>query len=97
VCKTHGPRVAKLLMKDAAAGALTLVVNDVTDAKTTAASAVGLKAAGVDQAVSPTAATGVILLFDATTKRPLRQVTVANTDGEIEMVIGLAIKEASAP
>ena len=40
---------------------------------------------------------GVLYLFDAKTKRPLHQVNVANSDREIEMVIELARKEATAP
>ena len=97
VCKANGPRVAKLLMKASRDGALAMIVNDVTDAQSTKKSAAALKAAGLEHAIGPASATGVLYLFDAGTKRALHQVTVANTDREIEMVLDLAKKEASAP
>ena len=97
VCKTNGPRVASLLMKASRDGGIAMLVNDVTDEQTAKKSRIALKAAGLDNAVGPASATGVLYLFDAKTRRPLHQVTVANTDREIEMTIELAKKEATAP
>ena len=94
VCKANEPRVAKLLMSD---GAIAMVVNDITDDEHARRSAVALKSAGLEHAIAAGAATGVLYLFDARTKRPLHQITVANTDREIQMVIEMAKKEASAP
>jgi len=95
VCKTHGERAGKAIMAANADGALQLVVNDMTSDATTKQSAVALKAVGLDRAMALYTATGVLYLFDAATKRPLAQVTVANTDQEIKMAIDLARKAAA--
>ena len=95
VCKAHGERAGKAIMAANADGALQLVVNDMTSDATVKRSAVALQAAGVDHAMAPYTATGVLYLFDAATRRPLAQVTVANTDQEIKMAIDLARKAAS--
>lgn len=95
VCKANGERAGKVLMAAAHDGTLVVVVNDLTDDKTTRASADMLKAAGVDKAMAPYMAVGVVYLFDATSKRALRQITIANTDQEISMAIAVARKEAS--
>lgn len=96
VCKTHGERAGKkVLMGAASDGSISVVMNDVTSEATAKHSAGELKTAGLDKAMEPFSATGVLYLFDAKTKRPLRQVTVANTDQEIQMTIDLAKKDAS--
>ena len=95
VCKANGPRVAKTVMGANADGGIAIVMNDLTTEATTRSSATELRAAGVEAAMAPYTATGVLYLFDARTKRPLRQVTVANTDDEIRMAIALARKQAA--
>jgi hypothetical protein len=97
VCKAHGERAGKAIMAANSDGALQLVVNDLTSDATAKRSAVALKAAGVDLAMAPYTATGVLYLFDAATRRPLAQVTVANTDQEIKLAIDLARKAAAHP
>lgn len=94
VCKANAERAGKVIMEAAADGTLQVVVNDITNDETTKASATVLKAAGVDRAMAPYMATGVLYLFDAATKKPLRQVTVANADAEIKQVLELAKKAA---
>jgi hypothetical protein len=94
VCKANAERAGKIIMEAAADGTLQVVVNDITNGDTTKASAVALKAAGVDRAMAPYTATGVLYLFDAASKKPLRQITVANADAELKQVLELAKKDA---
>lgn len=93
VCKNHGERAGKVLMGAVAEGSISVVMNDLTDELTAKHSAGELKAAGLEKAMAPFSATGVLYLFDAKTKRVLRQVTVANTDQEILLTIDLAKKD----
>jgi hypothetical protein len=92
VCKAHGPRAAKVLVED---GALAVIVNDLTDEASATKSQPALRAAGLDRAMTAYTAAGVVYLFDAKTKRSLGQVTVANTDREIKMVVEMAKKQAA--
>lgn len=93
-CKANGPRVAKAVMAASADGSLAIVMNDLTSDKTAKTSGTALKAAGVDAAMVPYTATGVLYLFDAATKHVLKQVTVANSNAEILMAIDAAKKAA---
>ncbi len=95
VCKANGPRVARTIAAANGDAAISIVVNDLTDAETTKRSLGALQAAGVEAAMEPYSATGVFYLFDARSKRPLRQVTVANSDDEIRTVIAMARKQVA--
>jgi len=76
-------------------GALLLVVNDLTSEATAKQSSIALKAAGVDHAMAPYVATGVLYFFDAATFKPIGQITVAHSDAEIKMVIDAAKHKAA--
>lgn len=95
VCKANGPRAGKALMSANEDGAIAVVMNDLTNAETAKASSAALRAAGVEAAMAPYTATGVIYLFDATSRKPLAQITVANSDDEIRMAIAMARKRAT--
>ncbi len=95
VCKTNGERAGKVIGAAAADGSMTIVVNDLTNDATAKKSQTDLKAIGFDKTMEAYSATGVIYLFDARTKKPLHQVTVANADAEIQMALDMAKKETS--
>lgn len=93
VCKANGERAAKAVM--AGGAALQIVINDRTSDETTRTSSAALKAVGLDRAMAPHTATGVLTYFDARTRRQLRQITVAASDDELQQVTRLALQEAS--
>jgi thiol:disulfide interchange protein len=88
VCKANGQRALGAFMENNKDGEISLVVNDVTDAETKKKSAFELKKLGITKAMKDYEATGVIYFFDAKTKKPITQITVANSDKEIAYVIG---------
>ena len=87
VCKGNGQRALGAFMENNKDGEISLVVNDVTDAETKKKSAIDLKKLGIIKAMKNYEATGVIYFFDAKTKKPITQITVANSDEEIAYVI----------
>jgi hypothetical protein len=96
VCKANGERAGRALMKASADGTIKVLVNDVTSEETIKKSIGDLRAAGLDKIMTSYTATGVLYFFDARTRRPLRQVTVANSDEEIRMVAELAKKDSAS-
>ena len=59
-----------------------LVVNDITNSQTFKKSADELKKSGLISAMEPYKASGIVYFFDAKTKKPLAQITMANSDEE---------------
>ena len=88
VCKANGQRAMGAFMENNKEGTISLVVNDVTSAETTKKSATGLSTNGLTDAMKNYKATGVVYFFDAKTKKPITQVTVANSNEEIAYVMG---------
>ncbi len=87
VCKGNGQRALGAFMENNKDGVISLVVNDVSNAETKKKSALDLKKLGIIKAMKNYEATGVIYFFDAKTKKPITQITVANSDEEIAYVI----------
>lgn len=92
VCKANGQRAMGAFMENNKEGTISLVVNDVTSAETTKKSAIGLSTNGLTDAMKNFKATGVVYFFDAETKKPLIQITVANSNEEIAYVMDEAKK-----
>ncbi len=88
VCKANGQRAIGAFMENNKEGKISLVVNDVTSAETKKKSAAGLSTNGLTVAMKNYKATGVVYFFDAKTKKPITQVTVANSNEEIAYVMG---------
>lgn len=95
VCVANGSRAVAAFTENNKNGEVQFIFNDVTDAATTKASLIELKKAGLDKAMENYKATGVCYFFDAKTKKPITQVTVANSDKELAYMMGVAIKSAS--
>ena len=88
VCKANGQRAMGAFMENNKEGTISLVVNDVTSAETKKKSEAGLSSNGLSDAMKSYQATGVVYFFDAKTKKPITQVTVANSNEEIAYVMG---------
>ena len=88
VCKANGQRAMGAFMENNKEGTISLVVNDVTSAETKKKSAAELSSNGLSDAMKNYQATGVVYFFDAKTKKPITQVTVANSNEEIAYVMG---------
>ena len=88
VCKANGQRAMGAFMENNKEGTISLVVNDVTSEETKKKSAAGLSTNGLSDAMKNYQATGVVYFFDAKTKKPITQVTVANSNEEIGYVMG---------
>ena len=95
VCVANGTRAVAAFTESNKNGEVQFVFNDLTNAETIKSSLLELKKVGVDKAMENYKATGVCYFFDAKTKKPLTQVTVANSDKELAYVTGEAIKSAS--
>jgi phage tail sheath gpL-like len=92
VCKTHGQRAFGAFMENNKEGAISIVLNDVTNAESKKKSSVELTKVGLNEAMSNYKASGVIYFFDAATKKPITQITVANSNEEIGYVMSEIIK-----
>lgn len=92
VCKANGQRAMGAFMDNNKDGAISLVMNDVTNEETKKKSAAGLSNTGLTEAMKNYRATGVVYFFDAKTKKPITQVTIANSNEEIAYVMGEARK-----
>jgi len=88
VCKANGQRAMGVFMENNREGTISLVVNDVTSAETKKKSATGLSTNGLTDAMKNYKAAGVLYFFEAKTKKPITQVTVANSNEEIAYVMG---------
>lgn len=88
VCKANGQRAMSAFMENNKDGIISLVMNDITSAETKKKSSAGLSTIGLTDAMKDYQATGVIYFFDAKTKKPITQITIANTTEEIGYVMG---------
>lgn len=86
VCKENGPRVEKdlmpMLMKDKN---VQIVVNNLSDDKSKAASQPMLEKAGVEKFAKKNTGTGMLYFIDAKSKKLLSSVSVAKPNKEIMM------------
>lgn len=94
VCKSNGERAMGVLMENNKEGIIQFVMNDMTNAETIKKSQTELDKAGISKAMKNYNATGVVYFFDATSKAPLTQVTVANSNEELAYVIAEVKKSA---
>lgn len=92
VCKANGQRAMEVFMENNKDGEIQFVTNDITNAETKKKSAEDLKKVGLETAMKNNKASGVVFFFDAKTKKPITQTTVANSNDEIAYVIGEAKK-----
>ncbi len=93
VCKAHGGRAMAAFEGNNKAGEIQFVMNDLSNAESTKKSASELAKFGLTKAIKPYKASGVVYFFDAKTKAPITQITVANSNEEIAMVMGLVLKD----
>jgi thiol:disulfide interchange protein len=92
VCKANGERAMGAFMENNKSGEIQFVMNDVSNAETSKKSAAELTKLGLTKAMLPYKASGVVYFFDAKTKEPLTQITVANSNEEIAMVVRMVLK-----
>lgn len=88
VCKAHGQRAMGAFMENNKDGAIQFIMNDLSNAESQKKSAIELKKAGISASMKNYKASGIAYFFDAKTKTPITQITVANTNDEIAYVIG---------
>lgn len=88
VCKTNGQRAMGAFMENNKDAAIQFVVNDITNAETVKKSAGEIEKAGLTAAMKNYKASGVVYFFNAKTKEPITQITVANSNEEIAYVFG---------
>ena len=88
VCKVNGERAMGAFMENNKDGAIQFVMNDISNAETTKKSATEVAKVGLTKAMENYKASGVVYFFDTKTKKPITQITVANSNEEIAYVIG---------
>ena len=85
VCQANGPRFMKdvmpMVMKNKE---VKMVMNDLSDKKTTAMSKDMLEKAGIYNFAEKNPATGMLYFFDAKTKKLISKVSLADTNDEIK-------------
>ncbi|MDR3695337.1 hypothetical protein [Mucilaginibacter sp.] len=86
VCKAHGQNAGMVMMPYMKQG-LAVLMNDLSDETTKAASVKGLKSAGVYPAVKGVKETGVVIFVDAKTHKKLGETTIAISDEELKKEI----------
>jgi hypothetical protein len=92
VCQANGPRFEKDIMPMAMANKdVQIVMNDLSDAKTKAASLPMLKKAGVAGFAKENTGTGTLYFIDAKSKKLISQVSLAQSDEEIKKVFMAAL------
>ena len=94
-CQENGDRAMQALTAASVDGAVSLVVNDLSDDATAAKSAAQLQTMGLTQAIAARTSTGVVYFFHATSKRALGEIPVARTDDELKTAVAKA-KAAAA-
>lgn len=86
-CEKNGERAMAALMENNKDGVMQLVVNDLTNKETKEKCAVGLKKAGVDQAIAKFNSTGMVYFFNAESKKLIKQISVAKSDQELSLAL----------
>jgi hypothetical protein len=94
VCKKNGPRVMADVIPGYKGEAVQIIINDLTDDKTSKAGKAELETAGVYKEVSMDKATGIITLVDANTKMIISKISVAKSNEEIIKAFDEAIVKA---
>jgi hypothetical protein len=94
VCKKNGPRVMVDVIPGYKGETVQVIINDLTDDKTSMAGKAELETAGVYKEVSKDKATGVITLVDANTKMVISKISVAKSNEEIMKAFDEAIMKA---
>ena len=85
VCQTNGPRFMKDIMPMIRGNKeVQIIINDLSDKKTTATSRRPLQKAGIDYFAEKNPATGMLYFFNANTKKLLSSVSLAQSNEEIE-------------
>ncbi|HET7115085.1 MAG TPA: hypothetical protein VFI29_01255 [Hanamia sp.] len=95
VCQANGPRFMKDIMPMVNENKeVKMVMNDLSDKKTTAMSKRMLEKIGIYDFAEKNPATGMLYFFDANTKKLLSQVSLAQSNEEIEKAYQTALKKA---
>ena len=85
VCQANGPRFMKDIMPMIRGNKeVQIIINDLSDKKTTATSRRPLQKAGIDDFAEKNLATGMLYFFNANTKKLLSSVSLAQSNEEIE-------------
>lgn len=92
VCQANGPRFEKNIMPMAMANKdVQIVMNDLSDDKTKAASLPMLEKAGVASFAKKNTGTGTLYFIDAKSKKLISEVSLAKSDEEIKKVYMAAL------
>lgn len=92
VCKANGERAMGAFMENNKSGEIQFVMNDISNEESTKKSAIEIAKLGLSKAMLPYKASGVVYFFDAKTKEPITQITVANSNEEIAYVMNIVKK-----
>jgi len=85
VCQANGPRFMKDIMPMIRRNKeVQIIINDLSDKKTTATSRRTLQKADIDDFAEKNPATGMLYFFNADTKKLLSSVSLAQSNEEIE-------------
>jgi len=94
VCQTNGPRFMKDIMPMIQENKeVQIIINDLSDKKTTAASRKTLQKAGIEDFAEKNPATGMLYFFNADTKKRLSSASLADSNDEIEKAYQKALKK----
>lgn len=92
VCQANGARFEKDIMPMAMANKdVQIVINDLSDDKTKAASLPMLKKAGIAEFAKENKGTGTLYFIDAKSKKLISKVSLAQSDEEIKKVFMTAL------
>lgn len=87
VCKANGQRAMSAFMENNKEGEILFVTNNLTNAKSKKESAITIEKLGLTKAMKSCKASGLVCFFNATTKEPITQISVANSNEEIAKVL----------
>ena len=92
VCQENGPRFVKEVMPMAMKNKnVKIVMNDVSDEKTTAASLPMLKKVDIEKFAKKNTATGMLYFIDSTSKKMIAKVSLAESTEKIKEVYMAAL------
>lgn len=95
-CTENGPRAMKAFAAANKDGAVTFVMNDLSDETSSKASASKLAELGLTEATKELTGTGRVTFFHAKTKRQLGAISVAKADKELKNAVSSARKAAKS-
>lgn len=94
VCQANGPRFEQNIMPMAMANEdVQIVMNDLSNDKTKAASLSMLQKAGIESFAKKNTSTGTLYFIDAKSKKLISQVSLAQSDDEIKKVYMSALSK----